>query len=252
MDGFRQGLENAWANVAAFLPKLLGFLLILIVGYFVAKAIGTAIDKVLERVGFDRAVERGGVKRALERTKYDASGILGKLVFYLLFLFVLQLAFGVFGPNPISEMLEGVIAYIPRVIAAILIIVVASAIAAAVREMIDAALGNLSYGRVLANVAGAAILTVGIFAALSQLQIAPEILNAVFYAILAIVVGVVIVAVGGGGIQPMRDRWGRALIRLDEEMPRARRELAGASERVKERVEEDREMLRSEVEGRRQ
>jgi hypothetical protein len=101
-------------------------------------------------------------------------------------------------------------------------------------------------------VAGAAILTVGIFAALSQLQIAPAILNAVFYAILAIVVGVLIVAVGGGGIQPMRDRWGRALNRLDEEMPRARRELAGASERVKQRVEGDREMLRTEVEGRRQ
>jgi hypothetical protein len=252
MDGFREGLENAWADVAAFLPKLLGFLLILIVGYFVAKAIGTAIDKVLERVGFDRAVERGGIKRALARTKYDASGILGKLVFYLLFLFVLQLAFGVFGPNPISEMLEAVIAYIPRVIAAILIIVVASAIAAAVREMIDAALGSLSYGRILANVAGAAILTVGIFAALSQLQIAPAILNAVFYAILAIVVGVLIVAVGGGGIQPMRDRWGRALNRLDEEMPRARRELAGASERVQERVEEDREKLQTEIEGRRQ
>ena len=146
-----------------------------------AKAIGNALDKVLERAGFDRAVERGGVKRALERTKYDASGILGKLVFYLLFLFVLQLAFGVFGPNPISDMLEAVIAYIPRVIAAILIIVVASAIAAAVREMVDAALGNLGYGRVLANVAGAAVLTVGIFAALSQLEIAPAILNAVFY-----------------------------------------------------------------------
>ncbi|HJR87493.1 MAG TPA: hypothetical protein VJ930_07550 [Acidimicrobiia bacterium] len=248
MDGFREGLENAWANVAAFLPKFLGFLLILIIGYFIAKAIGNALDKVLERVGFDRAVERGGVKRALERTKYDASGILGKLVFYLLFLFVLQLAFGVFGPNPISDMLEAVIAYIPRVIAAILIIVVASAIAAAIREMVDAALGNLAYGRVLANVAGAAVLTVGIFAALSQLEIAPAILNAVFYAILAIVVGVVIVAVGGGGIQPMRDRWGRALIRLDEEMPRARRELAGAGDRVKERVEEDRAKLQAEAE----
>jgi hypothetical protein len=247
MDGFREGLAAAWSSIATFLPKLLGFLLILIIGYFVAKAIGTAVDKVLERVGFDRAVERGGVKRALERTKYDASGILGKLVFYLLFLFVLQLAFGVFGPNPISEMLEAAIGYIPQVIVAILIVVVASAIAAAVREMVDAALGNLAYGRMLANIAGGAVLTVGIFAALAQLEIAPEILNAVFYAMLAIVVGIAIVALGGGGIQPMRERWGRALTRLDEEMPRARRELEGAGERIKERAEEDRDRIKAEV-----
>lgn len=247
MDGFREGLADAWSSIATFLPKLLGFLLILVVGYFIAKAIGKAVDKVLDRVGFDRAVERGGIKRALERTKYDASGILGKLVFYLLFLFVLQLAFGVFGPNPISEMLESVIAYIPQVIVAILIIVVASAIAAAVREMVDAALGNLNYGRMLANIAGGAVLTVGVFAALSQLEIAPEILNAVFYAVLAIVAGIAIIAIGGGGIQPMRERWGRALNRLDEEMPRARRELEGASERVKDRIAEDRDRIRTEI-----
>ena len=154
MDSFRQGLEDAWARIAVFVPKFIGFLLILIIGYFMAKWIGTAFDKVLERVGFDRAVERGGVKRALARTKYDASDLVGKLVFYVLFLFVLQLAFGIFGPNPISELIEGVISYLPNVVVAILIIVIASAIAAAVRELTDAALGNLSYGRLLSNIAG--------------------------------------------------------------------------------------------------
>jgi len=238
LTGFREGLENAWSSVAVFLPKLLGFLLILIIGYFIAKAIGTAIDKVLERVGFDRAVERGGVKRALARSKFDASDLVGKLVFYVLFLFVLQLAFGVFGPNPVSDLIEGIIAYLPKVLVAILIIVIASAVAAAVRELTDAALGNLSYGRVLSNVAGAAILIVGIFAALSQLEIAPAIVNGVFYALLAILVGILVIAVGGGGIQPMRERWARALDRLDEELPRAREELAGAQDRVETRAAE--------------
>jgi len=228
LSGFREGLVDAWARVAVFLPKLLGFLLILIIGYFVAKALGTLFEKVLEKVGFDRAVERGGIKQALARTPYDASDIVGKLVFYLLFLFVLQLAFSVFGPNPISDLLEGIISYLPNVIAAVVIIVVASAIAAAVRELTAAALGNLSYGRLLANVAGAAILTVGVFAAVSQLQIAPAIVNAVFYAILAIIVGTLVIALGGGGIQPMRERWQRALDRLDEEMPRARQAVQTA------------------------
>ena len=243
MSGFREGLVDAWARVAVFLPKLLGFLLILIIGYFIAKALGTLFEKVLEKVGFDRAVERGGVKDALARTSYDASDIVGKLVFYLLFLLVLQLAFGVFGPNPISDLLEGIIAYLPNVIAAIIIIVVAAAVAAAVRELAAAALANLSWGRVLANVAGGAILTVGFFAAVSQLQIAPAIVNAVFYAILAIIVGSLVIAIGGGGIQPMRERWHRALERLDAELPRAREAVAGADQRVKERVEVERERM---------
>ena len=109
-----------WSNVATFVPKLLGFLVILIVGYFIAKLIAKAANAILERVGFDRAVERGGIKRALDRTKYDAGDILAKIIFYALFLIVLQMAFGVFGPNPISDLLEGVIAYLPKVIAAIL------------------------------------------------------------------------------------------------------------------------------------
>ena len=243
MSGFREGLVDAWARVAVFLPKFLGFLVILIIGYFIAKALGTLFEKVLERVGFDRAVERGGVKGALARTSYDASDIVGKLVFYLLFLLVLQLAFGVFGPNPISDLLEGIIAYLPNVIAAILIIVVAAAVAAAVRELAGAALANLSWGRLLANIAGGAILTVGFFAAVSQLQIAPAIVNAVFYAILAIIVGSLVIAIGGGGIQPMKERWQGALERLDAELPKARRAVAGAEPRVKAQVEMERNQM---------
>src|SRR5829696_6824798 len=104
-----QGIEDAWADVAEFVPKLIGFLLVLLIGWFIAKAIAKIADRVLERVGFDRAVERGGIRRAMERTKYDASDIVSKLIFYALMLLVLQLAFGVFGANPVSDLLTGII-----------------------------------------------------------------------------------------------------------------------------------------------
>ena len=78
---FDAGVSNAWSNVAAFVPKFAVFLLILVVGYLIAKAIAKILSKVLTRVGFDRLVERGGVKRALDRSSYDASGILAKVVF---------------------------------------------------------------------------------------------------------------------------------------------------------------------------
>jgi hypothetical protein len=235
---FGAGIEDAWSKVATFVPQFLAFLVVLIIGYFVAKAIAKVLDSILERVGFDALVERGGIKAALARSKYDASDILSKLVFYALILVVLQMAFGIFGPNPVSDLLEGVIAYLPKVFAAILIVVIASAIAAAARELLAATLGALPYASTLANAAGIAIVTVGVFAALNQLQIAPAIVNGLFYAVLAIVAGSAIIAIGGGGIAPMQERWRLALQRYDAEKPRLQQEAQGARQRIEARAAE--------------
>lgn len=241
MEQLTQGLGDAFASIALFVPKLIGFFLVLIIGYFVAKAISKILDKVLERVGFDKAVERGGVGKALSKSQYDASGILGKIVFYALFLFVLQLAFGVFGANPISDLITSVIAYLPKVFVAILIVVVGAAIAAAVKEIIEASLGGLSYGRALAAGASTAILVIVAFAALNQLQIAEDIVNGLFYAILAVVVGSAIVAVGGGGIQTMNRYWERATQKAEEESSAVKQEASGSAERVQQRAQERRD-----------
>jgi hypothetical protein len=247
VEEFRNGLGEAWASVATFLPNLVGFILILVIGLIVAKAVAKAISAILERVGFDRAVERGGVKRALDRSDYDASDILAKVVYYIAALFVLQLAFGVFGPNPISELITGVIAYLPNIFVAIVIVVVGSAIAAAVREMIDAALGGLSYGNTLAGVAAGAILVLAGFAALNQLNIAPEIVNGLFYAILAIVVGASVVAFGGGGIPVARryvERWAEKADREQEKMSEA---SEGAQDRIEARARQRRAQAEAEL-----
>lgn len=237
-------LEEFGRTIARVLPQVVVFLLILIIGYLIAKAIGRIVDRVLGRVGFDRAVERGGVGRAMARTKYEPSDIIGKIVFYALMLFVLQLAFGVFGDNPISELIRGLIAYLPNIIVAIIIIVIAAAIAAAVKEVVEASLGGLSWGRGLAFGASVAILVIGVFAALDQLQVAPNVVNTLFIGLVAIVVGSAIVAIGGGGVMPMREVWERSLNRAQEEAPRVREEAQGSSERIRDRAEERADQVR--------
>lgn len=235
---FSQGIEDAWSSIASFVPKLFGFLVILIIGYFIAKAISKVAAKVLDRVGFDKAVERGGVRKALAGTDYDPSDIVGKVIFYALFLLVLQMAFGVFGTNPVSDLIEGVISYLPKVIAAILILVVAAAVAAVVKEVIEAALGNLEYAKAVASGVSIAILVVGVFAALDQLEIAPNIVNGLFTAVLAIVAGSAIIAIGGGGIRPMQQRWDQVLSRYDTEKERVRQQGQGAGDRIAARASE--------------
>ena len=221
-------LTNALTAAVAFVPKLLGFLLILLVGWLIAKALSKAIAAVLEKVGFDKAVERGGVKKALEKSKFDASDIVGKLVYYTLMLFVLQLAFGVFGPNPISDLIAGVIAFLPKLIVAIIIIVVAAAIAAAVKTLVQGTLGGLSYGKILANIASAFILFIGVVAALNQIQVATTVTTPILIAILASIVGVLVVGAGGGLIKPMQARWETYLTKAEAEAPKVKAQAQNA------------------------
>lgn len=217
---FGDTFANAWARVVDLTPKILLFLVILVVGWIVARALSSLLDTLLEKVGFDRWVERGGVRRVLGGTDIDASDLLAKVVFYALVLIVLQLAFGVFGPNPVSDLIEGIIAYLPNIFVAILIMVVAAYLAAAVRDIVRGVIGGTRMGRFLATGAYVAVLVIGIFAALTQLRIAPAIVVGLFYALLAIVVGSTIVAVGGGGIAPMRSRIENWLDTAEEEAAR--------------------------------
>jgi hypothetical protein len=211
------GLGDALRAVLLFVPKALAFVAIVIVGWLIAKAVRKIVDKVLERVGFDRVVERGGVKTALAKSKYDASDIVAKIAYYAIILFTLQLAFGIFGPNPISNLLTAVIAWLPNAFVAIIIVVVASAIAKGVKDLVGNALGGLSYGRALATVASVFILGLGVIAALNQIGVATTVTTPILVAILATAAGVIIVGVGGGLIKPMQARAEQWLSKAEQE-----------------------------------
>ncbi len=199
-------------NVAV---KVVIFLAIMALGWFVARWIRKALASFLKRVGFDRAVERGGLDRMLGN--YTASDLTARLVMFTFLLFVLQLAFGIFGPNPVSDLIAGVIAWLPRLFVAIVIVVVAAAIAGWVKELIADALSGLSYGKALATAAQVLVLLLGITAALSQIGVASSVTIPLLVAVLATVVGVIVVGVGGGLIKPMQHRWERILNRAETE-----------------------------------
>jgi hypothetical protein len=214
------GLTTAWTLFMAFLPKLLLFAVILIVGYFLARVVERVLDAILERVGFDRLVEKGGVKKALDKSNLDASSFVSKLAKYAVILFTLQLAFGVFGPNPINDLLARLISYLPNVFYAAIILIVGSAVATGVKRILETTMANVSFGRFLANGASAAVLIVAIFAALNELNIAPAIINGLFYAALFVIAGSLVISIGVGGIGPMRAVWERALGKVQAEVPK--------------------------------
>ena len=214
---FETPVREGFTTFATFVPKLLGFLVILLVGYFVAKIVAKLVDKGLEKAGFDRAVERGGIKKALATSSYDASDIVSKLVFFAIFIPFLSAAVGALGIQALQQPMAAFIALIPKIIVAIVLVVIGAVIAGTVKSFISNALGGLSYGTVLANAASILILLGFVKSALDQVGIATTVTGPLLYAILGTVAGVIIVGAGGGLIKPMQHRWEDMLNKAEDE-----------------------------------
>ena len=222
----REGLTS----FATFVPKLLGFLVILLIGYIVAKAVSKVVDRLLERAGFDRAVEKGGIKKALAKSSYDASDIVAKLVFFAIFIPVLSMAFGVLDITALEQPLAAFMALIPKIIVAILLVVIGAVLAGAAKSFISNALGGLSYGPALGTAAAVLIMFGFVKSALDQVGVATDVTGPVLYAVLATVAGIAIVGVGGGLITPMQHRWESMLNKADQEKDKIKAQTSGGTE----------------------
>src|ERR1043166_4569862 len=116
---------NAFANtlnlVLTFIPKLIGFLVILLVGWIIASLVSRALTFLFRKIGFDRMADRIGLTRFEQRMgiKMDAAGLLGKIVYWFVFLIFLAPAIDALGLTAVSAILSTVIAYIPNVFVAI-------------------------------------------------------------------------------------------------------------------------------------
>ena len=226
---FETPISNGFSTVATFVPKLIGFLLVLVIGYFIAKLVAKVVDKVLERVGFDGMVERGGIKKAMAKSKYDASDIVSKLVFFAIFIPVLSAAIGILGIQALQQPLAAFIALIPKIIVAVILVVIGAVIAGAVKSLIQNTLGGLSYGKVVANAASILILLLFVKSALDQVGVATTVTGPLLYAILGTVAGVLIVGAGGGLIKPMQGRWESMLNKAELEKENAKQQMQSNS-----------------------
>jgi Conserved TM helix len=222
-----QGLEDAWSKVATFVPKLGACLVVLVIGSIVARVLARIATKVVKRFGVDTIVAKAGLGKALGTL--TASSMIGRIVRIVVTLVTLQTAFGVFGPNAVSDSLDGIVKTLPRIVVAGAIIVITGLIVRFVGDLLGDLTARQSWGPMARRAAAGAIWAVGGFAALSQMEVAPAIVNGLFYAVLAVIVGSAIIAIGGGGIQPMRRRWDTTLDKLDAAQANTGRALGSSA-----------------------
>lgn len=215
-----QGIRDGLRTAGAFLPKLAAFLLILLVTWIVANIVAGIVTKLLRRLGVDNLVSKNAYgQQVVQKTKGGVAGLVGTVVKVAVWLVGLSLAFQAVGNNPVTAYVASIIAFLPHIIAAVAIIVLALWLASVVRNVLRSVLGGVSYGDTVATFVGAFIAVFGVLAALSQLNVAPAIVNAIAYAALFALAGIAVVGVGGGLIKPMSERWTRILDKVDEDAP---------------------------------
>ena len=195
--------QAALALLFTFVPRLLGFLVILLIGWIVASALEKAVTFLLRKVGFDRIGDRIGLSRLLAQSniKTDAASVLGKLVYWFVFLIFLIPAVNALGLNAVSTLLGQVIAFLPNVFVAILILFLGTLAATVVADIVRGASGSARIGNpnIFANVARYAILGFVALIALEQLGIATSLLNILFAAIMGATALAAGLAFGLGG-----------------------------------------------------
>ena len=142
-------------------------------------------DLFLHRIGFDRWMRDGGVIEALERagTTLDPSTVLAKLVFWTVMLLVILLAANALGVEAVSSLFAELLAYIPNVIAAVIVLVLGILLGEFVKDLVLASAGGLPGGPTLARAAKVSVILLSAFMALEQLDIAQDIVLVFFIAV---------------------------------------------------------------------
>jgi len=196
-----ESFQSATDGFFAFLPNLLGFLVILIIGFIIAKVVSAVVRKVLEKAGLDRHLHSSDANKYVEKVMPGASPANGiaRVVFWLIFIFFLFSAVGALKIPALTAFMSQVLAYLPNIIVAIFIFVIAALISGAVAGGVAKVMGETPTGKIVATIVPALVMVIAMFMILEQLQIAPEIVRIAFGAVMfALALGLAL-AFGLGG-----------------------------------------------------
>jgi hypothetical protein len=173
-------------QIGSVLPALIGAAVIMLTGYFLARQVQRWADDTLKRLNFDRVASAGGLDEVVGRTgsRLDPVRALAKLVFWLVMLVVILLASTALGLESINEMFGTMLAFIPTLIAGIVIVILGIIVGEFVRALIVASAGSVSGVPTVAKMAKGAVIVIALFMALQQVGVAEEIVTAAFTLIL--------------------------------------------------------------------
>ncbi len=191
-----------------FVPRIVGALLLLLIGRFVAKFVAGLVHKLLKAVKFDNVVDRSGLGSYVERAGYPDSGfLLARIVGWMIMLIFVSLAVNTLGIDAITELVNTFVEWIPNVIIAIILVVITGAVANFAKDALAPSLANAAAGDVMLRVITVAIWVVGGMMAIDQLGFGRDIIDQLWTALTSGLAAIIVIKFGVGGIWAARDRF---------------------------------------------
>lgn len=226
-------LSTMLSGFADAVPKIIGFLLILIIGWIVAALVAGAVASLLRAVKFNELAQRSGFSGFVQKAgiENDASGVIATVAKWFIRLIVLVVAFDALGLPAVSQVLQDLLLFLPNLIVALVVLVIAGLAANALAGLVKGATAQAGLGSpdLLANVARIAVWGFGIIVAVNQLGIAATLVNTLFIGLVGALALAVGLAFGLGG----REVAAQLLQSLTEQGKAAKPKLEQAAQSAK-------------------
>jgi hypothetical protein len=168
----------------AAIPKIIGFVIILVIGWFIAGLIAKAITAVLRKINFNGLAQRSGFSGFVDNmgVKCDSAGIIGETAKWFIRLLALIVAFDALGLPAVSQVLHQLLLWLPNLVVALVILVIAGLAANALSTLVRGATAKAGFSNpdFVATVASVAVWGFGIIVAVNQIGIAETLVNTLF------------------------------------------------------------------------
>ena len=196
-------VATALALFVAAIPKVVGFLVILILGWIIAGIIGGVVATILRTVRFNDLANRSGITGFVERmgVRQDASGALAGVAKWFVRLIVLVVAFDALGLPAVSQIFTQMLAWLPNVVVAMVVLVITGIIAKAASDLVRGSTSQAGMGNpnLMATLTNWTIWAFGIIVAVNQIGVASTLVNTLFMAFVGALALALGLAFGLGG-----------------------------------------------------
>jgi hypothetical protein len=202
-DALIASTTTALAVFFGAIPKIIGFLVILIIGWIIASALAGAMAALLRAVRFDDLARRSGISDFVHRmgVQTDAAGLIADIAKWFVRLIVLVVAFDALGLPAVAQVLQQLLLWLPNLVVALVVLVIGGLAASALANLVrgstaEAGLGNPD---LLANIARVAVLAFAIVVAVNQIGVASTLVNTLFMGLVGALALALGLAFGLGG-----------------------------------------------------
>ena len=195
--------RDAFTMILGAIPRILGFIIVVAIGWFVSSLLARAVIGLLRAIRFDELMQRSGLSDFMNKmgTGLDSAGVVAGLVKWLVRIVVLLVAFDVLGLPAVSDVMRQLLLWLPNLVVAIFVLFVGGIAARALGNIVRGATaeGGFANPETLANVTRTTVWAFAIVVAINQLGIATNLINTLFTGLVAALAIAFGVAFGMGG-----------------------------------------------------